>query len=270
MRFEQRRVLVYCKTYPELSDKHRETVCTAGVTVPEGRPVRLFPVPLRYLPQAFRYQLYDVFDVPLARSERDPRPETHVPQMDGLRKIDNIKSDGNWIARREVIFRDTSWHFACLEHLKERQAVSNHSLGIVPVACIEELCVEDRPETERVKHERKLAANRAKIDMFEKDDVLHLDFLPHRVWVRWRCGVGGRVAPGCRGHGAHILDWGLLELCRKHGPRACLTKAQEITDVGRKDVHFFVGNFFRHPQSFGVIGVWWPPRVQQLALSLGS
>ena len=52
------RVFIIAKTYPELSSKYGETVCTAGVDE-AGNPLRLYPIPFRYLsgPQRFkRYQ----------------------------------------------------------------------------------------------------------------------------------------------------------------------------------------------------------------------
>ena len=48
MPFETIRVLIWGKTYPELSKKYVETVCTGGVRE-DGSPIRLYPVPLRYL-----------------------------------------------------------------------------------------------------------------------------------------------------------------------------------------------------------------------------
>jgi hypothetical protein len=61
------RVLIWGKTYPELSNQHRETVCTGGCTE-DGRPIRIYPVPLRYLPEMTRYSLYHWIEAPLERN----------------------------------------------------------------------------------------------------------------------------------------------------------------------------------------------------------
>jgi hypothetical protein len=42
------RILITVKTYPTLSRKYGETVCTAGIR-PDGSWVRLYPVPFRRL-----------------------------------------------------------------------------------------------------------------------------------------------------------------------------------------------------------------------------
>ena len=41
-------MLIIAKTYPELSAKYGETVCTAAVDE-TGNPLRLYPIPFRYL-----------------------------------------------------------------------------------------------------------------------------------------------------------------------------------------------------------------------------
>ena len=45
---EKQRVLITVKTYPTLSRKYGETVCTAGVRE-DGTWVRIYPVPFRRL-----------------------------------------------------------------------------------------------------------------------------------------------------------------------------------------------------------------------------
>src|SRR5689334_7137004 len=48
--YRTEQVLIWGKTYPELSRRYSETVCTAGLRQ-DGTPIRLYPVPLRYLGQ---------------------------------------------------------------------------------------------------------------------------------------------------------------------------------------------------------------------------
>lgn len=45
---KKEQVLIAVKTYPTLSRKHGETVCTAGIRA-DGSGVRLYPVPFRRL-----------------------------------------------------------------------------------------------------------------------------------------------------------------------------------------------------------------------------
>ncbi len=273
MGFQSERALIYCKTYPELSIKHKETVCTAAVSLTNGKPIRLYPVPLRYLDFSTQYQLYDVIDVPIEKSRGDSRPESFRIRPDGLSRREHLGTERDWEARREVVFREPSWHYRCLEELKERQRADASSLGVVPVGAVDWVRLGRRPEQDRLDHEERLKANAARIDLFDTETRKSLEFLPFRVRLRWHCGSNGQVSPTCPGHTAAILDWGLLELGRREGEEASLKKAEILTDLSKYDLHLFVGNFFLHQHVFGIIGLWYPPRrgwKHQLPLPLGS
>lgn len=261
MPLETRRILIYCKTYPELSTKHTETVCTAGVDVHSGAPIRLYPVPLRYLPRQMQYGLYDVVDVRAERNWKDPRPESHKIDPRFIRRVYEVGTEHAWGARRDLIFADRSWHYDCLEQLKTRQAASGHSLGLVPVAEVRRIEIAKRTADEYREYERHIALQRRKLDLFVTGaERRHLDFLPFRVRLHWRCGSAGSVAPGCPGHSASVMDWGLLELGRRDGAEVAAARMREIADLERHDLRLFVGNLFTRQHVFGIVGLWYPPR----------
>src|SRR5262249_14937551 len=53
--WEKRRILIWGKTSPQLSSRYIETVCTGGV-FEDGAPVRLYPIPFRYLDDQDRFK----------------------------------------------------------------------------------------------------------------------------------------------------------------------------------------------------------------------
>src|SRR5436190_1884904 len=59
--YTEEKILIWGKTYPELSKKYIETVCTAGV-LESGKPVRLYPITYRYLNdgQSFEQKFEDL------------------------------------------------------------------------------------------------------------------------------------------------------------------------------------------------------------------
>jgi hypothetical protein len=72
----------------------------------------------------------------------------------------------------------------------------------------------------------------------------------------------------CRGHTQSIIDWELMELYRNVRDRAASSEEikakirQKYFDElcgPRKDTHFFVGNHSRFPNTFMILGVFWPP-----------
>lgn len=54
----KQRVLITVKTYPTLSKKYGETVCTAGLRE-DGSWVRMYPVPFRRLDETEQYRKFD-------------------------------------------------------------------------------------------------------------------------------------------------------------------------------------------------------------------
>ena len=97
------RVLVTVKTYPTLSRKYGETVCTAGVRE-DGSWVRIYPVPFRRLGEEEQYKKYDWLECDLVRSRKDPRPETYHPaNVKQLVSVGHIDTADNWRERRRIL-----------------------------------------------------------------------------------------------------------------------------------------------------------------------
>ena len=80
-------VFITVKTYPTLSRKYDELVCTAGI-LEDGSWVRIYPVPFRKLSYEEKYKKYQWLSAPLKKSTEDPRPESY--------KVTDIESDSNW------------------------------------------------------------------------------------------------------------------------------------------------------------------------------
>ncbi len=72
---EKHRILVTVKTYPTLSRKYGETVCTAGVRE-DGTWLRIYPVPFRRLDEEEQYRKFDWIECRLKPRASDPRPES--------------------------------------------------------------------------------------------------------------------------------------------------------------------------------------------------
>ncbi len=80
---QRARIMITVKTYPELSNKYRETSCVAGIRLDQGEPqhVRLFPVPFRLLSEDAQFSKYSIIEVDVEphRPERDSRPAGSPP-----------------------------------------------------------------------------------------------------------------------------------------------------------------------------------------------
>ncbi len=266
------RILIWAKTYPKLSNRHRETVCTGGSTE-DGLPVRIYPVPMRYLPELHRYRLYDWIEAPLAPSNKDARPESYkITDPRKIKIISHVDSKRGWLKRRELIFQNRSWHFECVQDLKLAQKRAKVSMGLVRVGKVEWVKLVKKGEPARNEHNEKLKELLARNSFLSGglEAQRNLEFLPFSVRIGWKCSrLLGPEA--CSGHSATIMDWGLGELGRREGAQKALAKAKEITDLGRNDLYFFMGNLKARPHVFGIVGMFYPNRaaVQEYPLHPG-
>jgi hypothetical protein len=69
-------ILVTVKTYPNISKKYAELVCTAGV-MENGSWIRIYPVPFRLLSGDKQFQKYDIIKVPIRKNKSDVRIESY-------------------------------------------------------------------------------------------------------------------------------------------------------------------------------------------------
>ena len=70
------KILITVKTYPTLSKKYAELVCTAGVNE-AGEWRRIYPVRFRQLNTASKYKKFQWIEAELEKSNSDNRPETY-------------------------------------------------------------------------------------------------------------------------------------------------------------------------------------------------
>ena len=102
----KKRILIAVKTYPTLSKKYDELVCTAGFDE-EGNWIRLYPIPFRKLEYQNRYKKYSWIELDIVKNTSDFRPESYRPtNIDDIRIVDEIKADGSsWDARRSIVLK---------------------------------------------------------------------------------------------------------------------------------------------------------------------
>lgn len=265
---EQReRILIWGKTYPELSSKYLETVCTAGVTE-AGRPVRLFPIPYRYLSQGF--EKYQWITASICKNPADSRPESFRINCDSIECGEKIPTTTDeWGKRAGAMFRDVSWQFPTVEALYEAQWSNGTSIGVVAPRSIKKIEILPRDENDVKSFEEKfqhlkltLEAKRAQLTLFEQTippEMKQLDFIRARFQITWECND-----PACKGHKMQVLDWEVCELQRKFGDEKALQKLQELSDLNRHNLKFFLGNLFLYQHSFMIVGLWYPKRADLL------
>ncbi len=231
----------------------------------DGRPIRLYPVPLRYLDGSKQYGLYDWIDVPIQKSHSDPRPESYKVMSEAIRVVAHVDTSDHWRQRREIMFRHVGWQFDSVADLKAARRASGLSMGIVSVRTIEGVEVQVRPLGDKAAFQEKWREIQAQPDLFHPQ-YKELEYLPYTIRLAWRCaGACDECADGP--HNMSVLDWGLLELARKtRDPEKAASRLRSITNPDEHDFKLFMGSFRMRMYQFGIIGLWYPKLADQLDL----
>lgn len=258
----RRSILVHTRTYPELSTRYRESVCTGGVFTDDGAWCRIYPFPARYLEEAVKR--WDIISAEVWQDpSHDPRPESWKINPQSIHKIGHLEtgrgSPPNWDARREQLF-SASRVFSSVEEIEKAQRRDGTSLGLVQPRRRASVRAESRPPEDRDAWDKKLG------DLLDQGDLLErpkaLDYLDKRIKVRFRC----EGADCEREHDCSVLDWEICQLARRDGWEAAIDKLDALLDRDAYDTWFIMGNFRQHPQSFGIVGIWYPRATAQLRL----
>jgi hypothetical protein len=239
------RILVTVKTYPTLSRKYGETVCTAGVRE-DGSWIRLYPVPFRRLNEKEKYRKYDWLECDLVKNTGDPRPESYRPtdakQLVGVGYMD---TKDNWRERRQLLLQ-TANVFTSLQPLIDGAKANSLSLAVFKPTRILDFIWE---KEEREWDPSKVAElrNRSLQGVLFEEDAWQQMFrliakLPYSFSYRF-VDAEGKVSE------MQILDWEAGQLywnCMKRcGNNEAVTlakvKAKYFNEFLKKDLHFFLG-----------------------------
>lgn len=251
------RVLPVVKAYPEPSEKYGTTVCVAGVTVPEGLWVRLYPVRFMQLNENQRFKKYQIFEVVATKSEKDFRPESYRVDEETIRVVGQpVGSGGNWSERKRLLAKAP---VVSLCELQRLQRTDHTSLGMIRVREITRFRTVEADKEKFDKADKKYEYA-ATADLFN-ENKLKVEALPFKYQYWFRC-----MDDACKGHRSSIIDWEAYELHRKMIKRWGESKAfekvrQMYVDTicgSNKDTYFFMGNMQQHPGSFLVLGAFYP------------
>lgn len=256
------RILITVKTYPTLSRKHGETVCTAGVRA-DGTWVRLYPVPFRRLGDEEQYRKFDWVELDAMKSTKDHRPETHHPtDAKEIRAVEHLSTKEHWKERRKVLGK-IELHRE-MQPLLDGAKANRLSLALFKPTKILNFIWEP---CERDWDEAKVAAMRgmsSQGELFE-DEQWRQTFnlmpkLPYNFSYRFEDAEGNKRE-------LQVLDWETGQLfhnCLRAASgdeAAALSKVRQkyMDDFLKTDLHFFLGTMKEFhgysPNPWVIIGV---------------
>lgn len=248
-------ILIVVKTYPEISSKYTETVCTAGIRADTKNLVRLYPIRFRYLEGSQKFNKYQWIRANIREASADPRPESYNIDPESIELGNVIPAGKAWEERRSWLISENTV-FRSVESLRLAQERSGVSLGIVKPKEVKRVIIQVRDEKEISEAVRKKDSVINQLDLFEKKKDLYI--LPIKIMIEFVCN-----GSECKGHKMSILDWELGQLYRKvkkDPDWQTKIKSKIIEEIFGKnrDTYIILGNMISHPQTFCVLGFFWP------------
>ncbi len=251
--YQMKRVLVTVKTYPTPASKGAEVSCTAGI-VDDGKWIRIFPVPFRYLGGDRQFSKYQWIEVS-AKKSSDPRKESYEIDVDTIKVVSSpLSTKDGWKERKDIIMPLVS---PSLCYLKKVRRKTGDTLGIFKPKVIHNFDIERDAKDWTPADKAKLL----QYSMYDKSPAIPLEKIPYKFSYRFTCND-----PDCKGHKLICVDWELCQAYRdwkqKYGDKwesAIINRFQ--TDMILKyDTYFFVGTIHGHPGTWIIIGLFYPPQ----------
>ncbi len=266
---KNRRIFITAKTYPTLSRKYDELVCTAGI-LDDGSWARIYPLPFRKLDYENRYKKYQWLELPLQKDTSDPRPESYkIINIDRIQLIgEPVGTDNAWEERRRIIFKSNSIS-ADLKELIVKANSNALSLAIFkPDKIIDFIVEESAREWSKDKLSR-LKEKAKQLHFFQSEEEVKKEFsvvnkLPYKFSFRFRDCNGKEAKLMIEDWEIGALYWNCLKRADNNEQRAIeKVRKKYMDEFSKKDIYLFLGTTRQYhgwaKNPFVIIGIFYPP-----------
>jgi hypothetical protein len=268
------KVLITVKTYPAISGKYEELVCTAGFRE-DGNWVRIYPIPFRKKSYNEQYRKYDWIELDLVKNKSDFRPESFRPYSHDseIKIINHLDTKNFWAKRKEFVLNKIDYNLANLIAKAKDKSICTSLAVFKPTEISDFRIKEVEREWNRAKL-KKLDDERKQLNLFEhpENPFEVVKKLPYRFTF---------VLKDNRGKESQMMieDWEIGQLYWN-----CLAKhegneAMAVADVKKKyfddfaktkDLYLFLGTTQLHHyvshNPFIIIGTFHPKKDSQTSL----
>lgn len=273
------KVLITVKTYPNISSKYDELVCTAGFRE-DGSMIRIFPIPFRKLDYDKQYAKYQWVELDLEKYTSDFRPESYTPTdrlFQNITPLDKIGTENNWQARKNIVLKNGYYNNLTTLIADAKDQDKGTSLAVFKPTKVLDFVIESVNDEYDEQKIEKILNQRAQLSLFEtykdngKDLFEIVKKLPYKFSYKFE-DIEGREAT------LMIEDWEIGQLywnCLKQycSDELALQKVSEKYKedfIKNKDLYFFMGTTQRWhnvaPNPFLIIGVFYPKIEEQQRL----
>ena len=261
-----KKVLISVKTYPVISTRYKELVCTAGFDE-DGNWIRIYPVPFRQIDYNNQYSKFQWMEIDLNKKTSDNRPESYGPNWNNPpRLLEKVDTKNHWAERKKYALKEVYTNLTDL--IDEAKSSSFKSLATFkPTKVVDFIITPAAREWDK----KKLAALNQKtlFEPWEKNIIEVVNKLPYTFHYVFEDDAK-RVSK------LMILDWEIGALywnCLKTSgsEQEALDKGKEKyfdTFVNHRDLYFFLGTQYQHhvkkaKNPFVIIGVFPPTKPKK-------
>src|SRR5664280_1210156 len=266
------RILITVKTYPTISKKYDELVCTAGF-LEDGSWIRLYPIQFRKKSYTEQYQKYHWIEVDIVKNKRDFRPESFRPVSHDtpINIVGKISPDGDtWDERRKIVLKKVYTNFAILKSEAKNKKISTSLAVFKPTKVIDFIWKEQK---ERDWSKAKLAQFK-QLNIFESTSPTEFKVvkkLPYKFSYIYEDDEGQQSTQMIEDWETGQLFWNCLHRHDGDEMKACMdVKKKYFDDFAKtKDLHFFLGTTQSHHYAqspFIIIGTFHPKKEVQMNL----
>lgn len=268
------KVLITVKTYPTISGKYDELVCTAGF-LEDGTMVRIYPIPFRKKSYEEQYKKYDWIELDLVKNKSDFRPESFRPYSfeSEIKIIGHLDTKNNWFERKNIVLKKVYTNLGVLISEAHNKNICTSLAVFKPSKIIDFVSIPVEREWNKKKIDQ-LKANRDQINLFEHPenpfDVV--EKLPYKFSFIFEDDAGKQSK-------LMIEDWETGQLYWRCFNKHHGDEKKAIDDVRKKyfddfsktkDLHFYLGTSALHHyvsnNPFMIIGTFHPKSETQMTL----
>lgn len=257
------KVLITVKTYPTLSSKYDELVCTAGFKE-DGTWIRIYPVPFRKKSYNEQYKKYDWVEIDLVKNTSDVRPESYRPHSheSEIKITGHIDTKNNWAERKEIALGKIHYNLTeLIAEAKDRNIVT--SLAVFKPTSV----IDFKIESVDREWDKDKKAKLQQMNLFETARDNNFEIvrkLPYKFSYTFTDIKGRKSTLMVEDWEIGQLYWNCLARHEGDEAKACADVRKKYLDdfAKTKDLHFFLGtaklNQFVTKNPFMIIGTFTP------------
>lgn len=263
------KVLISVKTYPTLSEKYDELVCTAGF-LEDGSWIRIYPIPFRKLKFDSRYHKWQWIEIDLIKNTKDFRKESYRPfSIDSeINILDSISRKGNWAERRNIVLKNVRYNMQELIDEAQNPDIGTSLAVFKPKKIVNFIWKSCQREWDS----KKLAtvyAHQSQMTLFDVNETKRIfkivRKLPYEFSYVFEMEDGKKCTLMIEDWEIGELYWRCLRTSNGNEIEACKKVKEKYleTFTSKNDLYFFLGttkkfhNWSTNP--FIIIGAFYPP-----------